>query len=88
MNMNLVEARSPLRATFVSGERTRAPPPEVHGSNAFQNEKEAFREPGRDAFHRTRVQLTFLETLFQPQIYWLFCGKDLLATSASRPPKS
>ena len=30
MNLNLVEARSPLRATFVSGERTRAPPPEVH----------------------------------------------------------
>ena len=54
MNLNLVEARSPLRATFVSGERTRAPPPEVHGPNAFQKEKEAFHEPGRDAFHRAR----------------------------------
>ena len=54
MNLNLVEARSPLRATFVSGERTRAPPPEVHGPNEFQNEKEALHEAGRDAFHRVR----------------------------------
>ena len=36
MNLTLVEARSPLRATFVSGERTRAPPPEVHGSMRFK----------------------------------------------------
>ena len=31
------------------------PPPEVHGSNAFQKEKEALHEPGRDAFHRVRA---------------------------------
>ena len=53
MNLNLVEARSPLRATVVSGERTRRRHQRFRGPMRFKR-KGGFHEPGRDAFHCVR----------------------------------
>ena len=55
MNRNLVEARSPLRATFVSGEGTRRHHQGFMVQVHAQSERWLSMNWGRDAFHRVRV---------------------------------